>query len=220
LILVLLMVNFFDVYWKLYHDISGGFIITIYGDIDGWSSWFNNGLWWLIMVPLLMFIIWWILMVDDNGWYWFFSWRMFFDVYWKLYHDMEKLWSLYMVILMVDEVDLIMVYDDLSWFPFWCLFYGEYWWLMIMVDTSSSHGECFMMFIGNYIMIFMEELWSLYMVILVVDQVDLIMVYDDLSRFFSWLMLIMVYIWWLNVYIYMDFQMEEWMVYNVFFMGL
>jgi hypothetical protein len=214
------MVNFFDVYWKLYHDISGGFIITIYGDIDGWSSWFNNGLWWLIMVPLLMFIIWWILMVDDNGWYWFFSWRMFFDVYWKLYHDMEKLWSLYMVILMVDEVDLIMVYDDLSWFPFWCLFYGEYWWLMIMVDTSSSHGECFMMFIGNYIMIFMEELWSLYMVILVVDQVDLIMVYDDLSRFFSWLMLIMVYIWWLNVYIYMDFQMEEWMVYNVFFMGL
>jgi hypothetical protein len=214
------MVNFFDVYWKLYHDISGGFIITIYGDIDGWSSWFNNGLWWLIMVPLLMFIIWWILMVDDNGWYWFFSWRMFFDVYWKLYHDMEKLWSLYMVILMVDEVDLIMVYDDLSWFPFWCLFYGEYWWLMIMVDTSSSHGECFMMFIGNYNMIFMEELWSLYMVILVVDQVDLIMVYDDLSRFFSWLMLIMVYIWWLNVYIYMDFQMEEWMVYNVFFMGL
>ena len=36
-------------------------------------------------------------------------------------------------------------------------------------------------------------------------------------------MLIMVYIWWLNVYlytyIYVDFQMEEWMVYNVFFYG-
>ena len=92
-----------------------------------------------------------------------------------------------------------------------------------MVDTGSSHGECFMMFIGNYIMIFMEELWSLYMVILMVDQVDLILVYDDLSRFFLMvnayhglhMMTKCVYI-----YIYMDFQMEEWMVYNVFFMVL
>ena len=173
---------FYDVYWKLYHDMSGGFIITIYGDIDGWSSWFNDD---LSRFPFLMFIIWWILMVDDNGWYWFFSWRMFLMFIGNyIMISMEKLWSLYMVILMVDEVDLIMVCDDLSWFPFWCLLYGEYWWLMIMVDTSSSHGECFMMFIGNYIMIFMEELWSLFMVILMVGQVDLKMVYDDLSRFF------------------------------------
>ena len=65
----------------------GGNMITIYGDIDGWSRWFNNGLWWLVMVPFLAFIILWILMVDGNGWYWFFSWWMFCDVYWKPYHD-------------------------------------------------------------------------------------------------------------------------------------
>ena len=184
-------------------------LIMVYDDLSWFPFW-----------CLLYGEYWWLMIMVDTGFSHGECFLMFIGNYIMI--SMEKLWSLYMVILMVDEVDLIMVYDDLSWFPFWCLFYGEYWWLMIMVDTSSSHGECFMMFIGNYIMIFMEELWSLYMVILVVDQVDLIMVYDDLSRFFSWLMLIMVYIWWLNVYIYiyMDFQMEEWMVYNVFFMGL
>ena len=45
---------FYDVYWKLYHDIYGGIMITIYGDIGGWSSWFNNGLWWLITVFLMV----------------------------------------------------------------------------------------------------------------------------------------------------------------------
>ena len=59
------------------------------------------------------------------------------------------------------------------------------------------------------------------MVILMVGQVDLKMVYDDLSRFF---LMVNAYhglhMMTKCVYIYVDFQMEEWMVYNVFFMVL